>query len=446
MTLMRALQDFAALPRELSLNPLATPWDPKVELRKLDTAVTELKAAAASLRPPNPDKIKHLANKCKSAGYKLTGFELRDIRLMSWDSELLANEVFRSHLAEYVRSAKIKPNLLVLSKVYFSNWGNHVQPEIFEQMLRILANSQGGYTPLLKRYKEHANAIFDSKAHSFLGRLVFSSEQQSVPSVLSDWDIAPTTPLASAVIENFADRGLSEFCGGQTWVLDALTATLNLPATGVKTFQKVAERLILSEQADRSEVVRKKIEAFVLDHQRLGDPRLQHNMPKWVGIDPAAQRKFKTWRATKDLVFFFRNVMRQGSDPHGRKDFWLRYVDQVEDSVVALCPTDLQRLALALSNEQVHHCKIIENQQVSCFMMRFRGAKEGLVVAEFSNVGRVRFFSYDAFVKNVGSMNKSEFRLKELKTDEGVIESFSHTPLWKEKARNTLAYFGIRSK
>jgi hypothetical protein len=445
MTLMRALQDFATLPRELSLNPLAVPWDPKVELRKLDAAVTELKAAAASLRPPDPGKIKDLASRCKAADYRLAGFELRDIRLMSWDSELLGNEVFRSQLAEYVRSAKIKPNLLVLSKVYFSNWGKHAQPEIFEQMLRILANAQGGYTPLLRRYKDHASSLFDSKAHVFLGRLVFTG-QQSVPSILSDWDISPATPLASAVIDNFVDRGLSDFCGGQTSSVDALISTLSLPATGAKTFQRAAERLILSEQTDRSDGVRKKIETFVLDQQRLGDPRLQHNLPKWVGIDPAAQRKFKTWRATKDLVFFFNNVMRQGSDPHGRKDFWLRYVNQVEDSVVALCPSDLQRLTLALSSEQVHHCKIIENQQVSCFMMRFRGAKEDLVVAEFSNVGRVRFFSYDSFVKNVGSMNKTEFRLKELKTEDGIIESFSHTPLWKSKARNTLAYFGIRSK
>ena len=445
MTILRALQDFATFPRELSLNPLAIPWNPEVELRKLDAAVTELKAAAASLRPPNPAKIKDLANQCKTAGYKLAGFDLRDIRLMSWDSELLANDVFRFDLAERVRSGKIKPNLLVLSKVYFSNWGNHVQPEIFEQMLRILANNQGGYTPLLRLYKDHANSIFDGKAHMFLGRLVFS-DQQSVPSTLIEWDISPTTPLASSVIENFVNRSLSEFWGGQTWGLDALLSTLSLPATTAKTFQHAAEKLILSEQTDRNEGARKKVESFVLDDQRLGDPRLQHNLPKWVGIDPAAQRKFKTWRATKDLVFFFKNVMRQGSDPHGRKDFWLRYVDQVEDSVVALCPTDLQRLTLALSSEQVHHCKIVENQQVSCFMMRFRGAKEDLVVAEFSNVGRVRFFSYDSFVRNVGSMNKSEFSLKELKTEEGIIESFPHTTLWKDKARNALAYFGIRSR
>jgi hypothetical protein len=123
--------------------------------------------------------------------------------------------------------------------------------------------------------------------------------------------------------------------------------------------------------------------------------------------------------------FFFNSVMRQGNDPHGRKDFWLRYLDQVVDSIVALCPTDLQRLSLVLSSERVHHCRIVENQQVSCFMMRFRGGKEDLVVAEFSNVGRVRLFSYDSFVRNVGSMNKSEFRLKELKTEDGVIESFS---------------------
>src|SRR5260370_2131319 len=112
----------------------------------------------------------------------------------------------------------------------------------------------------------------------FLGRLVFS-DQQSVPSTLIEWDISPTTPLASSVIENFVNRSLSEFCGGQTWGLDALLSTLSLPATTAKTFQHAAEKLILSEQTDRNEGARKKVESFVLDDQRLGDPRLQHNLP-----------------------------------------------------------------------------------------------------------------------------------------------------------------------
>jgi len=79
-------------------------------------------------------------------------------------------------------------------------------------------------------------------------------------------------------------------------------------------------------------------------------------------------------------------------------------------------------------------------------MMRFKGSTEDIIVAEFSNVGRARIFFYRKFIENVGDINKSEFRLKELKTDEGLVESFVHTPLWRSKVRSTLAQFGIRAR
>jgi hypothetical protein len=403
------------------------------------------KVAVASARAPDPAKIQSLVVRCKAQGYTLEGFQTREVRLMAWDNDLLMNSIFRSHLAALVREGILKPNIILLSKVYFGGWGRHEQPELFEQMLRILAHSQSGYTPTLRLYKENANDIFSQTAHIFLGRLVVR-ERKPVLSILSAWDIGPATPLTSAVIDSYIDIALADLSLGREAVLDELIPNLETPAVTARSLQRAVAAMILSGLADRSEAVRKRVETFVLDDSRLGDPRLPHNIPKWVGIDPAAERKFRTWRATKDLVFFFKTVLRDGTDPHGRKDFWLRYVDKVVDSVVALCPTDLQRLRQSLSQERVHHCKILENQQVSCFMMRFKGSTDDILVAEFSNVGRARIFVYRKFIENVGDINKSEFRLKELKTDEGLVESFVHTPLWKSKVRSTLAQFGIRER
>jgi len=445
MTMLSALQELASFPRDLSLNSLASPRDAKFELRKLSLAVTDMQAAAASVRAPDPAKIQGLVSRCKAQGYTLDGFQSREVRLMAWDSELLMSSVFRFHLATLVRAGTLKPNIILLSKVYFGGWGRHEQQEVFEQMLRILATSQSGYTPTLRLYKQNANDIFSSTANTFLGRLVVR-ERKPVLSILSDWDIGPTTPLTSAVIDSYIDNALADLSLGRESVLDELTTNLRIPAVATRSLHRAVAAMILSSLADKSETARKRIESFVLDDSRLGDPRLPQNIPRWVGIDPAAERRFRTWRATKDLVFFFKTVMRDGTDPHGRKDFWLRYVDKVVDSVVALCPTDLQRLRQSLSQERVHHCKILENQQVSCFMMRFKGSTDDLLVAEFSNVGRVRIFIYRKFIENVGDINKSEFRLKELKTDEGLVESFVHTPLWKSNVRNTLAQFGIRER
>jgi hypothetical protein len=445
MTMSSALQELASFPRDLSLNRLASPCDPKRELHKLSTVVMEMQAAAASMRPPDPAESQGLIARCRAQGFRLDGFRPRDVKLLAWDSEMLMNATFRLHLSEFVRERTVRPHLIVLSKVYFAGWGRHEQPEIFEQMLRKLAHSQNGYTPTLGLYKANANEIFSGAAHTFLGRLVVR-ERKPILSILSAWDIGPTTPLTSAVIDCYIDNALADLSLGRETVLDELIPNLQIPAVTTRSIQRAAGAMILSSVADKSESAKKRIETFVLDDSRLGDPRLPQNIPRWVGVDPAAERKFRTWRATKDLVFFFKTVMRDGTDPHGRKDFWLRYVDKVVDSVVALCPTDLQRLRQSLSQERVHHCKILENQQVSCFMMRFKGSTDDLLVAEFSNVGRVRIFIYRKFIENVGDINKSEFRLKELKTDEGLVESFVHTPLWKSNVRGTLAQFGIRER
>lgn len=444
MRLLEALQGLAAFPRDISLTSLSKNCDPVFELRPLEAAVTKMKAQAASMRPPDPARIEKLIARFHAERQNLDRFEAREIRLLAWNNQMLLNARFRSQLAERVRSRAVKPNLLILSQVYFGSWGTHAEHELFEQMLRILADQQAGFTPLLRRYKEKATSIFSASADAFLSRQI-STEQASLTETLALWGVPTTTPLASAVLTAYVNYILPEISSGRVGQLDDLLATLQLPLVQMTTFQVAAGTLILSPHADKSDSFRKRIEAFVLDSPRLGDPRLPHNLPKWNGVDGAAFRKFRTWRATKDLVFFFRSVLPEGRDPHGRKDFWLRYVDQVVDSVVALCPTDLQRLHTSLSLERVHHCRIQENQSISCFLMRFKGANEDFIVAEFSNVGKARIFYYGRFLERIGDINRTEFRLRELKSEEGLAISFSHMSNWQSKVRSTLAQIGIRA-
>jgi hypothetical protein len=95
--------------------------------------------------------------------------------------------------------------------------------------------------------------------------------------------------------------------------------------------------------------------------------------------------------------------------------------------------------------ERVHHCRIQENQSISCFLMRFKGANEDFIVAEFSNVGKARIFYYGRFLERIGDINRTEFRLRELKSKEGLAISFSHMSNWQSKVRSTLAQIGIRA-
>lgn len=446
MTMMTALKSIEAIPRDISRSRLASPMDPDIVLRRLNSTVAELKNAVASLRPPDTGKIERLVRRYREAGNSLAGFRPYEIRTMTWNNDLLADDKFRYQLAEYVRTGEVKPSILVLSKAYFNNWGNHVQPEIFEQILRVVAIAQSGVIPLLGLYKNHAGSIFSCRADSFLRERIFSSKEMSVSAALSEWDIPPTSPLAKAVIDSFTEFFLKEYSAGNQWILDHLYSALALPAASTKTLQMATERLILNNRIEKLDGARKKLEEFVVGNNRLGDPRLQHNIPNWVGIDPAAQRKFKSWRTAKDLVFFFENVLPEGLDRNGRKQFWLEYVDQVEDSIVALCSNDEARLELTLKQERIDYRKVTGIQDISCFVMRFRNSGQDFVVAEFSENGRVRFFSFDTFVKNVRSIERNEFAISELKAKAGLLCDFPHLRSWQWKAQNALAQLGVRPR
>jgi hypothetical protein len=153
---------------------------------------------------------------------------------------------------------------------------------------------------------------------------------------------------------------------------------------------------------------------------------------------------FRGWRNKVDLVFFFNSVMKEEADRQGRKAFWLRYVNQAHESFVALCSTDAYRLRTSLWREKIQYRKIIDDQGVSCFVMRFRGNGADIVIAEFSNVGSARIFRHESFVQKIGDMNRQQFGLKELRNDEGAAETFRHMPGWQTKVRNSLARYGIR--
>jgi hypothetical protein len=203
--------------------------------------------------------------------------------------------------------------------------------------------------------------------------------------------------------------------------------------------------LILCRRADRNDEFRKALEMFVIDHPALGDPRDQRNGPHWTGIDSRAEQKFRGWRNKVDLVFFFNLVMREREDKHGRKGFWLNYVNLAHESFVALCSADAKRLRSSLLEEKIQYRRINDDPEVSCFVMRFREAREDIVIAEFSKVGKARIFPYKLFIEKMGNVDRQEFQLRELRNDRGADESFRHVPGWQSEVRNALARYGVRS-
>jgi hypothetical protein len=149
-----------------------------------------------------------------------------------------------------------------------------------------------------------------------------------------------------------------------------------------------------------------------------------------------------------DLVFFFDSVLRDGHDRNGRKQFWMQYIDQVEDSVVALCSAHRGELAQDLRRNGIYCPSIRENDGNSCFIMRFRVGGQVITAVEFSKVGSVRLFGEQAFRKYVGDYRKKEFRIAELKAseDSSGVFTFRHLGSWQYKLASELARWGLRPR
>jgi len=64
---------------------------------------------------------------------------------------------------------------------------------------------------------------------------------------------------------------------------------------------------------------------FIVDDQRLLDPRLPANGPNWAGISDSARDIVIQWLSAEDIQLFFDHVLPHRDDPHGRKPFWLKY-------------------------------------------------------------------------------------------------------------------------
>ena len=443
MKAIEALRELATTVGYLRSQPLAHNVEPSKELKRLNEACQALRGRVAVDREPNRSEVTSLAARCANAKFDLSGFSRRELRLLCWHDATLMHTRFRENLLEHVRSGEVRPNLSVLAKIYFGRWGEHENHRAFDLLVQRAAEGQPAYSAIYKLYKEHAAEIFGPQADKFLASEMLSADSEPT-STLQKWDVPPQSSLAARAIEEFLEQSLIRVERGTSEDLRAIVNVVQSAAVRLETLRKTAERLILCRHSDRAEEFRKKVETFVLDHPQLGDPRYQSNAPRWAGIDRKAEKIFRGWRNKVDLVFFFNSVMRDQGDRQGRKEFWLRYVNQAHESFVALCSTDAYRLRASLWREKIQYRKILDDQGVSCFVMRFRGHGEDIAIAEFSKVGSARIFGFKSFVEKIGSMDREEFALKDLRNDEGAFETFRHVAGWQLKVRNALASYGIR--
>ena len=187
---------------------------------------------------------------------------------------------------------------------------------------------------------------------------------------------------------------------------------------------------------------------LVLSDKRFGDPRHPHNHINWVGIDDAAHR-LQEWLSAADIKFFFEHVLPKGTDPHGRKTFWLRYVGcRGLISRPLLSDYDKYRLRHILKEKgaQTTHFGKLEGD-TSAFVLDFGP----VVVVEFSEVGNACYiYTKKVATRVVPDLWSAEpFVKTQLKRKSEIATS---APVrhdvqgrWREETERVLARFGVRA-
>jgi hypothetical protein len=337
--------------------------------------------------------------------------------------------------------------------VYEAEWRPVETADALEPILVDAVRRFEGRSARVDRLQPIASRYFSPKAAEFLAEQV-TSTRQDIKAALDRLGTPLDSRLARAAASAAAATWVEELCRART-ITPGVHALLEYGLSALLASTLIEPRVladvvgrVLTWVPEADERATARLRDWLLSDARFGDPRLPVNQAKWATLPTAARERMIRWLAKGDLIFFFDFVMDHVDDVHGRKDFWLQYIEQVEDSAVALSSEDIRRLKLTVS-EQLRYARATSpSDDVSAFLMRFRGARR-VVVAEFSQSGNAAYVhDAEAFDRHVGGLRKGRYDVSTsgngLKSKSAMITKYSHIGNWEWRVHNELARLGVR--
>jgi hypothetical protein len=460
MKLKEVLSKLQSQSAVLERLPLAIPLDAKRELAQLHLTAESIISARKKPSAGKLDSDSLLAARKAWAQCRdtLDSLGRRQIRILCWDKETALTQRFIAALAAHEDLPRKRVWIEGMISAYFAHWRPEVNPEKIEALLRKTCQTFVGNSIWISNCRKYAMELFSDEAARFIGRQIVETDLQISP-VLEQWSIPQSSGLGPAAVRAAVEVAIALFIKESPTLNDKSTIAklkniferlLIFQTLETPIFCKAIGDVILSKAADVSSEIQGYIKDFARKSPRLGDPRLPINTAKWASVAEQARRKFISWLAQDDLLFFFENVIPDRHDPHDRKRFWLQYLDYVEDSCVALSFEDRRRIRRE-TFEKLSHSET-DSWEVSAFVMRFRGTKD-IVIVEFSKPGNAIYIHETVqFQKIVGHFRTSQFSISTsggLKDRASHIARFIHVQpnrRWQNEVRNYLAGIGIRIK
>ena len=432
---------------------LAHPVDAIGVLRRLQTTADRIVASVGgTVAGPSAPALERARKRWSDIGQKYHLLSSRERRILCGDRETAPTLQFLTGAASDPELPSRRRWIENLMSIYFAEWGALIEEKMLEEILQRAVLNFEGKSKWIAACHAEAREIFSRRAADILAHQALDT-MSSVAEVLPRFMVQPTTRLAHVAMDEAVLLWLRQETERRPSYSDsdALTSFRYLrhsllPPDSLtsENFGRVISSVVLWEGTVRNEALLHEVVDFVLSDLRLGDPRLPKNAANWSLCDPAAKQRIVSLRARQDLAFFFDFVIQDNRDPHGRKSFWLRYVDRVEDSQVALSREDAMRLRTYV-DEKYSYAQIVDSTDASAFLMKFRGAGE-VIFVEFSRTGNALYIhdSEKFRAETNKSLRSRAFSLVRDLKHATRLSRVNHTSRWQSHVSNVLSRLGIR--
>lgn len=436
--LVEALNDMKIFTRHFDAQLQKINSVPYVDLfNHIINKIAEIDKPVTPQKPPNSEK--YLQQWRQYLNKEIIEMDKQAIRYLCWESETVNDPEFYKYIHNHpvrITSGIIK----ALVATIHLNWHPSESPNrpIVKYTAKILREFTGKDRTIAKWYPA-ISMLLEKSGAAYFARDVLLTMRKDFKAVAELWALNENTAYMRYAAYNAFDQSLDKVGSNidiSKYILDILLGW-NIWQTQPDGFRKIISRLILHPNINS---VAEELRVKILAHPMLGDPRLPDNLHKWAGIDPAACQKFIGWLAKRDIVFFFDHIL-EGRDPHGRRDFWLNYVNSTK--LIASRPFLSENAAYQVHgmNREILFGRLSAGTNKAAFILHFGD----IVAVEFSDVGKVYIYLRHEFENQIEDIwtpfpiREHRFKCQDL-PDNRMIRHVN----WEYKVKSVLAKYGVR--
>ena len=375
---------------------------------------------------------------------------LRALRYLCWEPDVATARRFQDYLAQ--GAGELSTRMLQgLVRSCHARWSPSFAAGAAARYVQQCLEKYQGPHRVLAHWRELAEMLLGPQGHCLFADSLLAA-RVPVKKHCEAWAFEESSQYVLEAMRH-AIRACQEHLGDKAALRTYLLTTL-LPWAGwpVQDFHTAVAATILHPTTATDLGLQEALAKLVLQDTRLGDPRLPRNIKNWLGIQDARQRLLQ-WLSRADIHFFFEHVLPKGTDPHGRKIFWLKYVSHVLMSRPLLNRDDEVSLRVTMQSlqDQVGHFGHVRGREThvrrrepepSAFLLDFGR----VVIVEFSRVNHACYLYEKSNAAKVipDFWTQEPFTIHGLKNRLLAAKTIAHVTGWQTTLANLLATYGIR--